>query len=89
VYDTREGLSKVTDNREHEHDPEYLSQSNNANMGIPNAFTNNMYVDFSSMAAPLMQGGYTKLLLGVDQDASAARKLNFDVADHVTYKKYS
>jgi hypothetical protein len=39
-----------------------------------------MYADFPTVAAPLMPGGYTSLLLGVDQEASAARKLHFDEA---------
>jgi hypothetical protein len=32
------------------------------------------------MISPLMAGGYTSLLLGVDQEASAARKIHFDEA---------
>lgn len=31
-----------------------------------------------SMVAPIKQGGYTSLILGVDQEASTARKLYFD-----------
>jgi hypothetical protein len=30
-----------------------------------------------------MPGGYTSLLLGVDQEASAARKLHFDEAQNL------
>jgi hypothetical protein len=32
------------------------------------------------MISPLIEGGYTSLLLRVDQEASAARKLHFDEA---------
>jgi hypothetical protein len=39
-----------------------------------------MYADFPTVVAPLMPRGYTSLLLGVDQEASAARKLYFDEA---------
>jgi hypothetical protein len=34
--------------------------------------------NFSSTVPSFMQGGYTSLLLGLDQEASAARKLHFD-----------
>lgn len=39
--------------------------------------------DFPTMTAPStssVQGGYTGLLIGLHQDALAARKLNFDEA---------
>ena len=39
----------------------------------------NIYMNSSVMDAGGIQGGYTSLLLGVDQDAaSAVRKLHFD-----------
>jgi hypothetical protein len=35
-----------------------------------------------------MQGGYTSLLLGLDQNASAARKLQFDAgANDTTFEE--
>ena len=47
---------------------------------MPN-FSNDVYGQSSTVAALLIQGGFTSLLLGVEQDAillSAARKLPFD-----------
>lgn len=41
----------------------------------------NLLVDPSTMVAPYIPGGYTNLLMGVDQDATlqtAVRKLHFD-----------
>jgi hypothetical protein len=38
----------------------------------------NMLVNYSSIMPSFMQGGYTDLLLGLDQEASTARKLHFD-----------
>ena len=41
----------------------------------------NLIADPSAMAAPYIPGGYTSLLMGVDQDATvqtAIRKLHFD-----------
>jgi hypothetical protein len=39
----------------------------------------NTYMTSSHMGAPYIQGGYTSLLLGVDQDVgSAVRQLRFD-----------
>jgi hypothetical protein len=41
----------------------------------------NLIGDPSAMAAPYIPGGYTSLLMGVDQDATlqtAVRKLHFD-----------
>lgn len=41
----------------------------------------NLIANPSAMAAPYIQGGYTSLLMGVDQDATtqtAVRKLHFD-----------
>jgi hypothetical protein len=41
----------------------------------------NLIADPTAMAAPHIPGGYTSLLMGVDQDASmqtAVRKLHFD-----------
>jgi hypothetical protein len=56
-------------------------------MAIPNSSTD-MLVNFSTNVPNWMQGGYTSLLLGIDQDASAARKLHFDEeANDATYKK--
>ncbi|PVH34665.1 hypothetical protein PAHAL_7G002500 [Panicum hallii] len=49
-------------------------------MTVHNVVTNDVYADFPAMVALLMPGGYTSLLLGVDQEASAARKLHFDEA---------
>jgi hypothetical protein len=43
-------------------------------------FVNDMDCQSSTMAAPVIQGGYTSLILGVQQDAtlpSSARKLHF------------
>ena len=43
--------------------------------------TNSMLEQSSAMSAPYIQGGFTNLLLGVQQDAavsSSARKLHFD-----------
>jgi hypothetical protein len=42
---------------------------------------NGMYEQTSTMTFPVIQGGYTSLLLAVHQDAtmsSSARKLHFD-----------
>jgi hypothetical protein len=44
---------------------------------IPNLVAN-MYGESSTVVAPLIQGGYTNIFLGLHQDVSAARKLNFD-----------
>ena len=44
-------------------------------------FANDVYGQPSTMSAPSIQGGFTSLLLGVEQDAtlsSAVRKLPFD-----------
>jgi hypothetical protein len=46
-------------------------------MATPNTFRN-MLLNFSSTVPSLVQGGYMSLLLGLDQEASAARKLNFE-----------
>jgi hypothetical protein len=47
-----------------------------ANITIPHF---NTYMTSSDMGASYIQGGYTSLLLGVDQDAtSVARQLCFD-----------
>jgi hypothetical protein len=43
---------------------------------IPNLVAN-MYGESSTVVA-LIQGGYTNIFLGLHQDVSAARKLNFD-----------
>jgi hypothetical protein len=53
-----------------------VMQGGNANATMP-CF--NMYMSSSVMDGGGIQGGYTSLLLGVDQDAaSAVRKLHFD-----------
>jgi hypothetical protein len=57
-----------------------FDESIGANMTVHNVVTNDVYADFPAMVALLMPGGYTSLLLGVDQEASAARKLHFDEA---------
>jgi hypothetical protein len=43
-------------------------ENSSANMIVPNTSTN-MLVNFSSTVPSLMQGGYTSLLLGLDQNA--------------------
>jgi hypothetical protein len=51
-------------------------QGGYTNVTIPDF---NMYVSSSGIDASAVKGGYTSLLLGVDQDAtSAVRKLHFD-----------
>lgn len=54
-------------------------------------FSANTYGDSSTNVALLIQGGYTSLLLGADQDARArftARKLYFDeVPNYVAFKE--
>jgi hypothetical protein len=52
-------------------------ENSGANMVVPSTSTN-MLVNFSSTVPSLMQGGYTSLSFGLDQNASAARKLHFD-----------
>jgi hypothetical protein len=54
-------------------------ENSGANMVVPNTSTNTL-VNISSTEPSLMQGGYTSLLLGLDQNASAAWKLHFDMA---------
>jgi hypothetical protein len=46
-------------------------------MAAPNT-SRNMLLNFSSTVPSLVQGGYTSLLLGLDQEAPAARKVNFE-----------
>jgi hypothetical protein len=46
-------------------------------VAIPNLVAN-MYGESLTMVAPLIQGGYTSLLLGLHQDVSAAQKLDFN-----------
>jgi hypothetical protein len=48
------------------------------------ATQNNRYAQLSAMGADSMRGEYTNILLGVDQDTFAARKLNFDEAEDHT-----
>jgi hypothetical protein len=38
----------------------------------------NMFVNSSSIAPSFQQGGYTSLLLDLEQEASIERKLSFD-----------
>jgi hypothetical protein len=45
------------------------------NAAVPND-SSNILINFPTTAPNLMQGGYTSLLLGIDQNAIAARKLN-------------
>jgi hypothetical protein len=47
------------------------------NMAEPNTSTN-MFINISSGVPSLLQEGYTILLLGLDEEASAEQKLNFD-----------
>jgi hypothetical protein len=61
-----------------------FDESIGANMTLHDVVTNDMCADFPAMVTPLMLGGYTSLLLGVDQEASAARKLHFDEAHNHT-----
>jgi hypothetical protein len=61
-----------------------LDESIGVNMPEQHAVTNKMNVDFQTMDALLMQGGYTSLLLGVDSYASAARELHFDASHNRT-----
>jgi hypothetical protein len=46
-------------------------------MAAPNT-SRNMLLNFSSIVPSLVQGGYMSLLLGLDQEALAAPKLDFD-----------
>jgi hypothetical protein len=46
-------------------------------MAEPNTSTN-MFINILSSVPSLLQGGYMSLLLGLDEEASVARKLNFD-----------
>jgi hypothetical protein len=52
-------------------------------MTLSDGVSNDMYAYFPTVVAPLMPGGYISLLLGVDQEASAARKLHFDEAQNL------
>jgi hypothetical protein len=62
-----------------------FDESIDANMTLHDVVTNDMCAHFPAMVTPLMLGGYTSLLLGVDQEALAARKLHFDEAhNHIT-----
>jgi hypothetical protein len=44
----------------------------------PQDYLSNPYGGFPTMVAHPTEGGYTSLLLGLHQDASAARRLQFD-----------
>ena len=60
--------------------PSPLFQDGYASATTPDS-TNSMLEQSSAMSAPYIQGGFTDLLLGVQQDAamsSSARKLHFD-----------
>jgi hypothetical protein len=57
-----------------------FDESIGTNMTLHNVVTNDMYADFPAMVSPLMPREYTSLLLGVNQEALAARKLHFDQA---------
>ncbi|TVU13527.1 hypothetical protein EJB05_40587, partial [Eragrostis curvula] len=80
----------ASDNREGGQDLQLIGSVDGsiaANTAIPNVAAN-MYCDSSAMMAPLALGGYTSLLLGVDQEAAVARKLHFDEASkHSTFKE--
>jgi hypothetical protein len=43
-----------------------------------------MLANFSSTVPYFLPGGYTSLLLGLDQEATTARKLHFDEPDNDT-----
>jgi hypothetical protein len=52
-------------------------------VAIPNSSANNL-INFPT----IVQGGYTSLLLGLDQDASAARKLQFDTGANIQFDSH-
>jgi hypothetical protein len=57
------------------------------NVVVPNT-SSNILINFPTTAPNLMQGGYTSLLLGLDQNASAARKLHFNTgANDTTFEE--
>jgi hypothetical protein len=57
------------------------------NVAVPNDYSN-ILINFPTTAPNLMQGGYTSLLLGIDQNASAAWKLQFDTgANDTTFEE--
>ena len=56
-------------------DPSHASTDVNI---APPGYLTNAYSEFPTMVAHPTQGGYTSLILGLHQDASAARKLQFD-----------
>ena len=53
------------------------------NLAISNTSSNNL-INFPTIVPNLMQGGYTNLLLGLDQHASTSRKLHFDTGANAT-----
>jgi hypothetical protein len=60
--------------------PSPLFQDGYASATMPDS-TNSMLEQSSAMSAPYIQGGFTNVLLGVQQDAAmslSARKLHFD-----------
>jgi peptidase E len=56
-----------------------IGDNSGGNVALPNISTNNA-INFPI----IVQGEYTSLLLGLDQDASAARKLQFDTGANDT-----
>jgi hypothetical protein len=52
-------------------------------MSAPNSSTI-MLANFSSTVLCFLPGGYTSLLLGLDQEATTAQKLYFDEPDNDT-----
>jgi hypothetical protein len=53
------------------------------NVAVPND-SSNILINFPTIAPNLMQEGYTSLLLGIDQNTSATRKLQFDTGANDT-----
>jgi hypothetical protein len=53
------------------------------NVAVPND-SSNILINFPTTTPNLMQGGYTSLFLGIDQNASAARKLHFNTGANDT-----
>jgi hypothetical protein len=62
------------------------SDNSGGNAAVPNT-SSNILINFPTTAPNLMQGGYTSLLFGLDQNASSARKLQFDAeANDTTFE---
>jgi hypothetical protein len=57
------------------------------NVAVPNT-SSNILINFPTTAPNLIRGGYTSLLLYLDQNASAARKLRFNTgANDTTFEE--